>query len=296
MVVRIGTSEAGGTFNLQGEALGKLLSGVMDAEILAFEGSSVANANRLHQGTLEFGFSASNWVGRAMRGEEPFVKPIDIRMVGPANVGPMFFIARADSELYSIEDMRGKRVSVNIQESGMYQHVRTIFGILGISFRDFDPVHLSFEDGGLALEKGEIDAQWQCPIPNPVMTNIADRTDVRVLEYAPGQLEKVIQSAGYYRNATIPKGAFRGVRADTRQVGVLNVITTHARVSEDVVETLVSKMLLGSSELENSLALYKGLSQLHQELEIHGASIFEPDGVPLHPGALSAYKKAGLLT
>ncbi len=50
MVVRIGTSEAGGTFNLQGEALGKLLSGVMDAEILAFEGSSVANANRLHQG------------------------------------------------------------------------------------------------------------------------------------------------------------------------------------------------------------------------------------------------------
>lgn len=67
MVVRIGTSEAGGTFNLQGEALGKLLSGVMDAEILAFEGSSVANANRLHQGTLNLVFQPQ--IGSAVQCE-----------------------------------------------------------------------------------------------------------------------------------------------------------------------------------------------------------------------------------
>jgi len=295
MTIRIGTSEEGGTFNLQGKALGEILQSSFDVEVLPVEGSSVANAKRLHAGELELGFSASNWVGRAMRGEEPFDEPIDIRMVAPANVGPMFFIVRADSDLTVFDDMRGKRVSVNIRESGMYQHVRTIFSILGISFDDFEPVHLSFEEGGLALERGEIDAQWQCPIPNPVMSDIADRFDVRVLEYGGGQLEKVIKEAGFYRRATMKKGAFRGLKTDTQQVGVLNVITTHARVEEEVVREIVSNMLQGAELLSEALPLYHGLNLLFEELKINGSSTFEPDGVPLHPGARSAYQSAGLL-
>jgi len=296
MSIRIGTSEAGGTFNLQGEAVGDLLRDDMDVEVLPVEGSSVANANRLNLGQLEFGFSASNWVGRAMRGEDPFEEKIDIRMVGPANVGPMFFIARADSGLRTIDDMRGKRVSVNIRESGMYQHVRTIFGILGISFDEFEPVHMSFEDGGVALEKGEIDAQWQCPIPNPVMTDIANRMNVRVLEYGPGQLENVISEAGYYRAAKMEKDAFRGIDADTRQVGVLNVITTHARVDDTLVQEVVSRMIANTDRLADAVPLYKGLAGLYAELKTEGASVFKPDGVPLHPGALAAYREAGLLS
>ncbi|MEK9930459.1 MAG: TAXI family TRAP transporter solute-binding subunit [Rhodospirillaceae bacterium] len=295
MTIRIGTSEEGGTFNLQGKALGEILQSSFDVKVLPVEGSSVANAKRLHAGELELGFSASNWVGRAMRGEEPFDEPIDIRMVAPANVGPMFFIVRADSDLTEFDDMRGKRVSVNIRESGMYQHVRTIFSILGISFDDFEPVHLNFEEGGLALERGEIDAQWQCPIPNPVMTDIADRFDVRVLEYGGGQLEKVIKGAGFYRTATMKKGAFRGLKTDTQQVGVLNVITTHARVAEALVRELVSNMLQGAELLSEALPLYHGLNLLFEEIKINGSSTFEPDGVPLHPGARSAYQSAGLL-
>ena len=295
MSIRIGTSEEGGTFNLQGKALGEILQSSFDVEVLPVEGSSVANARRLHSGELELGFSASNWVGRAMRGEEPFDEPIDIRMVAPANVGPMFFIVRADSDLTEFDDMRGKRISVNIRESGMYQHVRTIFSILGISFDDFEPVHLSFLEGGIALERGEIDAQWQCPIPNPVMSDIADRFDVRVLEYGGGQLEKVINEAGFYRRATMKKGSFRGLKTDTQQVGVLNVITTHARVEEEVVREIVSNMVQGAELLSEALPLYQGLNLLFEELKINGSSTFEPDGVPLHPGARSAYQSAGFL-
>ena len=153
MTIRIGTSEEGGTFNLQGKALGEILQASFDVEVLPVEGSSVANAKRLHAGELELGFSASNWVGRAMRGEEPFDEPIDIRMVAPANVGPMFFIVRADSDLTEFDDMRGKRVSVNIRESGMYQHVRTIFSILGISFDDFEFQIPGFPDSQISRFK-----------------------------------------------------------------------------------------------------------------------------------------------
>lgn len=294
--IRLGTSELGGTFNMQGEAVADYLRAAHDIEIHPFDGSSVACANGLHADELDIGFSASNWVGRALRGEEPFEQPIDIRMVAPANVGPMFFVVRANSDLQSIDDMRGRRVSVNVRESGMFQHICTIFGVLGISFDDFEPHYLGFAEGAEALRNGEIDAQWQCPIPNPIMTELANDTDLRVLEWAPDQLQKVLDNVEFYRRATMEAGCFRGVDRDMSQVGVLNVITTHARVDDALVRDWVTAMIENASALGETLPLYKNLASLFDELKTEGASVFEPGGVKLHPAARLAYEEAGLLS
>jgi TRAP transporter TAXI family solute receptor len=294
--IRLGTSEIGGTFHMQGEAVADHLRGAYDVEVHPFDGASVSCANGLHADQLDIGFSASNWVGRALRCEAPFHQPIDIRMVAPANVGPMFFVVRADSGLYKIDDMRGRRVSVNVSNSGMFQHIRTIFSVLGISFNDFEPHYLGFADGAEALKNGDIDAQWQCPIPNPVMTDLANSTDVRVLEWESGQLEMVLDKVEFYRQATLETECFRGVGQDTAQVGVLNVITTHGRVDDQIVHDWVSAMIKNADTLGETLPLYKGLGSLFQELKTKGAGVFEPGGVKLHPGALRAYHDAGLLT
>ena len=177
----------------------------------------------------------------------------------------------------------------------MFQHIRSIFGVLGITFEDFEPFYLGFADGADALRKGDIDAQWQCPIPNPVMTDLASSTDVRVLEYAPGQLEKVLDTIEFYRRAVMQRGCFRGVEHDTAQTGVLNVITTHARIDDQLVHDWVTAMIDNATALGGILPLYKGLASLFDELKFKGASVFEPGGVKLHPGALQAYKDAGLL-
>lgn len=293
--LRLGTSEIGGTFHMQGEAVADYLRASYDVSVHPFDGSSVSCARGLHADVLDIGFSASNWVGRALRGEAPFEEPIDIRMVAPANVGPMFFVVRADSDLYQIDDMRGRRVSVNVSNSGMFQHICTIFGVLGITFDDFEPHYLGFADGAAALRAGDIDAQWQCPIPNPVMTGLASSTAVRVLDYAPGQLETLLDAVEYYRRAVMEKDCFPGVGKDTAQTGVLNVITTHARVGEQLVYDWASAMARNAEALGRTLPLYKGLSSLLSEMKTGGAAVFEPGGVKMHPGAIQAYKDAGLL-
>ena len=294
--IRMGTSEIGGTFNMQGEAGADYLRDSYEIEVHPFDGSSVACANGLHADELDIGFSASNWVGRALRGEDPFEQSIDIRMVAPANVGPMFFVVRADSDLHTIDHMRGRRVSVNVRESGMFQHICTIFGVLGITFDDFEPHYLGFADGAEALRKGDIDAQWQCPIPNPIMTDLANGTEIRVLEYGPGQLETVLESVEFYRRGTMETGCFPGVDRDLAQVGVLNVITSHARTDETLVHDWVAAMVRNAEALGETLPLYKGLADLLGELKTEGASVFEPGGVRLHPGAKLAYEEAGLLS
>ena len=295
MQICIGTSEIDGTFHRQGEAVANLLRGAYTVETKPMTGSSVGSALGLHSGELQFGFSASNWIGRALRGESPFKEPINIRMAAPANVGPMFFVVREDSDLYTIDDMRGRRVAVNFTDSGMYQHTKTIFGILGISFDEFEPLHIGFAEGAQKLISGEIDAQWQCPIPNPVMTELANSSNIRVLNYAPGQLERVLEKATFYRQASIPVGAFRGVVKETAQVGVLNVIATHERVDHTIVREFVGTMIKNARSLGKTLELYGGLEELFKELKIGGQDIFEPGGVSMHSGAVEAYREAGLL-
>src|SRR4051812_17947276 len=153
MPVRIGTAEQGGTFHSQGMALKVMLeAGILDSvEIVATEGASIGNGERLGAGQLEFGFMAGNWVGRAQRGEPPFAAPIDLRVVAPMNAGPIFFITLAESSLYGITELRGRRVAIGREGTGMVQHAQSILDAIGLGFDQIEPVYLDFVAGAEAL-------------------------------------------------------------------------------------------------------------------------------------------------
>ncbi len=295
--VRIGTSEQGGTFWTQGQALASLLERDRgtDVRVLDAEQASIENARRLHDDLIDFGFMASNWIGRAHAGEAPFEEPVEIRMAAPANAGAMFFITQADSQLRTVRDMIGKKVAIGPQGSGMVQHIHTIFGALGISFDQFTPLNMSFEEGGKALEAGEIDAQWQCPYPNEVMRAISERMDVRLLDYDGDDLKTVLDAAGFYRHAVMRKGFFRGIHRDTPQLAVVNIIATHARTSNDIVRDTVLTMLNNLDDLAAINPLFTGLGDVFEPLRSQGVAALEFGGTPLHPGAIEAYRQAGYL-
>jgi TRAP transporter TAXI family solute receptor len=298
MTLRIGTSERDGTFNSQGRALKVIFdrcASLQPIEVMESSSASVENANRLHAGDMELGFMASNWIGRARNGEPPFEHPIEIRMAAPMNAGPLFFIVRASSPIRTVDDLRGKRVAVGMKTSGMLQHAHTIFGVLGLPFSDFTPVYLDFGAGAQALAAGEVDAQLQCPIPNQVMTELAARIDLRVLPYAAGQLDKLVQAVSFYRPTMMRKGAVRGLDADVAQVAVVNVLVTHARMPDSTVHDAVAQILANADELGRLNRLFSGLADLFEPLRQQGPSALEFGGVGLHPGALQAYREAGLL-
>src|SRR6185436_6069710 len=262
MSIRIGTSERDGTFHSQGRALKAVFDGVPSlapVEVLTCDTASVENANRLHAGEIEFGFMASNWIGRARKGEAPFRTPIDIRMAAPMNAGPLFFIVRADSPVRSVADLRGRRIVLGPEKSGMVQHAHTIFGVLDLPFSAFTPVYLDFEAGADELARGTVDAQLQCPIPNKVMTALCEQCDIRVLPYTPGQLDTLLGAVSFYRRVVMRKGAFRGLDADVAQPGVVNILATHARTPEATVRDAVSAIVAGAAELALINALFDGL-------------------------------------
>lgn len=296
--IRLGTSETHGTFWSQGTTIAALYERDHGCavDVLDAGQASIENARRLDEGLIDLGFMASNWIGRAYRGDPPFNREIAIRNVAPANSGAMFFIVRADNPLRLVRDMVGKRVAIGPEGSGMVQHIHTIFGVLGISFDDFTPVYLSFEDGGKALEEGAVDAQWQCPYPNQVMADIAARLDVRMLDYNPDDLAGILDRVDFYRPATVPSGFFRGVARATRQLAVVNIIAAHENTDTDTVRKFVETILSNPDEMAEMNALFAGLADLFEPLRGEGAASLEFGGAPLHPGALAAYRNAGYLS
>jgi uncharacterized protein len=298
MAIRMGTSESGGTFYTQGLALAEILNrGRVDPEkcVVQTSDASIHNAEQLDRGELEFGFMASNWIGRAKNATPPFKSKIALRMVAPANAGPMFFVKLADSTLRTVADFIGKRVAIGPKGSGMEQHAHTIFGVLGISFDSFKPMYMGFADGADALVAGEIDAQFHPPIPNQVMTKLSQRADVRVVPYAPGQLEKILAEVPFYRRMNMEKAAFRGVIEDIAQLAVINVLVTHERIAENIVHGMAKSIVENLDTLPQMNPLFKGLKDLFEPLRTQGVAAFEFGGVELHPGAVRAYQESGWL-
>lgn len=297
MTLRIGSSEAGGTFHSQATAVAELFNRRGSDEKCVVETTlkSFHDANLFETGGLEFGFMASNWVWRATAGVEPFARRIALRMVCPVNTGPIFFVTLADSPIETVSELRDKRIAIGPEKSGMAEHVRTLFSVLGIPFDAFTPVYLGFAEGADALVACDVDALLQRPIPNRVMTELSERAEVRVVPYAPGQIEKVVSEVPFYRRITIGKGAFRGVARDVPQVGVVNVLVTHERVREQAVHDVAKTVLENLDALPETNPLFKGLRDLFEPLRSQGAAAFEMGKVPLHPGALRAYRDSGWL-
>lgn len=298
MPLRIGTAERNSTFLSQGLALKQVLDrnpALAPVEVRETAQAGLQNALRLDAGELEFGLVASNWIGRALNGEPPFTKKVDIRMAAPMNAGPLFFIARAESGLRTVSDLAGKRIAVGLRTSGMAQHAVVMLGVLGISMTDVEPHYLDFADGAQALADGKVDAQLQCPIPNQVMTELSERCDIQVVPYGPGQLETLLAAVSYYRRTVMRAGALRGLTADVAQPAVINVLATHARVDDATVQAVVAAVIAHAGELAMLNPLFNGLVELIRDLASGGQAQLEFGGVPLHPGALRAYREARLL-
>jgi len=299
MSIRIGVSERNGTFFNQGMALKKILDRVPELRpieiVESAVGASIENVELLDAGNIEFGFVSKPWVAAATRASPPFARSIDLRTVLPMNVGPNFFVARADSELHCVSDLRGRRVAVGLTTGGMVHHAQAVFSALGFAPRDIERVYTNFADGAEMLVAGQVDAQYQCPPPNKVMTELSDRVPVRVLSYAPEQLQAALRAIPYDRAVIMRKGIFRGVDRDLPQLGVVNLLVTHARIGQAVVRDLVAAVLDHADELKSLLPLFHDFPQLLATMRHERCAILEFDDVKIHPGAAALYAQRGYL-
>ena len=299
MTIRIGASEVGGTFYSQALALKAVLSRVPalpTVEVIESRvGASIENAIRLDADALDFAFISAPWVAAAKTGTAPFSRSIDLKTVAPMNLGPNFFVARADSTLWNVSDLRGMKLAIGLKTGGMTPHADAVLGALGLGPNDLERVYVDFAEGARMLIAGEVDAQYQRPVPNRVMTDLSERIAVRVLRYESRQIEVALKAVPCDRPTFMKKGAVRGLDEDIPQLGVLNLLVAHPRCREATVRLVVQTIIDNATELGARLPLFADLAKLLDVTRRERCALLEFGGVTLHPGAARAYADAGYI-
>jgi len=254
---------------------------------------SVANVNAINSGTVESGFAQSDvtyWAYNAsglFEGQEPLE---NLRFL--ANLYPehIHVYTRADSDIETLEDLRGKTINIGLPASGAKVGATLILEAAGmVENEDYEAAYLNTQQATERLQDRQIDAALTVTgYPSAGIAQLASVVGLKLVTIPDEVQEAVIEQAPFYYSADIPAGAYEGVDYDTSTVAVGAQWLVSADVDEELVYGITEALWN-----ENTRKLLDGG-------HAKGASIVQENalvgrGIPLHPGAERFYDEAGML-
>ena len=255
-------------------------------------GGSIYNINTIRSGELEFGVAQSDWQYHAYNGTSKFADAgafSDLRAVFSVHPEPVTIVARRDSAVKNIDDLKGKRLNIGNAGSGTRGTWEVIEAALGWQRSDLKlAAELKSAETGQALCDNKIDAYfWLVGHPSALTSETVSTCDAVLVNADNAAIRKLVDDNSYYRMATIPGGMYPGNPDDVTTFGVGATFVSSAKVSDDVVYVVAKAVM---SNLDDFKKLHPAFANLKAEEMIKDSL-----SAPLHPGAVKAYKELGLM-
>jgi TRAP transporter TAXI family solute receptor len=250
--------------------------------------ASVENLNLLQQGKGELAFALGDSVKAGWDGVEEagFPQPLtEIRAIAAIYPNYVQIVANAESGINTLEDLKGKSISVGAPASGTELNARAIFAAAGMSYEDMGKVeYLPYAESAELIKNRQLDATLQSSgLGVAFIQDLAATMPINVVAIPA----EVVDSIGApYVASTIPAGTYDGQSEDVATAAIGNILVTHAGVSEETAYQMTKLMF---ENLEKLVASHSAAADIDPANALTGLSI------PLHPGAERYYREAGLL-
>jgi TRAP transporter TAXI family solute receptor len=257
-------------------AVGTALAGIIEQELPETDAeamvtaASAENVQLIIDNKAEIGFTQSDIL---VAGATP-----DPRIAALARVYDdlLHLVVRSDSQIKSLDHLRGKRVSVGAKGSGTGVTVKRLLDVAGL-IGGLQQVDLSLDDSLKALATGEIDAFFfSGGLPVSGIKELAGKRIVDLSKSVTLMREKY---SDVYVVRDVPVSAYQLPPVAT--IAVPNFLVVPRQMADDLAFDL-ARMLLERREV---------LAQAHpaaENLDIRSAVATLP--VPLHPGAAEYFK------
>ena len=281
------TGGESGTYYAFGSVLAQYVSNNTDIKITAVVGNgSQANVEDLDSGAVQLGFCQSDVMSYAYSGTNLFAESgaVDSFSVAAALYMEQVQIVTTDASIKTVEDLKGKRVSIGAAGSGVYFNAIDILGAYGLTENDIVPTYQSFGDSANDIKDGKIDAAFiVAGAPTTAITDLATTKDVYLVSLDDAHIETLTQTSDYYTKNVIPASVY-GTDGDVTTVAVGAVILARDDVSEDAIYNF-TKDLFDNAEAEVSSHAKYG------ELNLDFAT--SVTSVPYHAGAAKYFAEKG---
>jgi len=296
-MLSIGAGNTTGVYYAAGSAIAKMFNRQRQAygARLVTEPSegSVANIENVMAGSVTFGIAQANFLHAAMRGEGLWAgKPQrELRAVMGLYTEAVTLVAAADAGIRSFEDLRGKRVNIGEPGSSDQLTARLVLRRAGIDpDRDLKLTEAPTYDAAELLQGNRIDAYfYTVGHPNlSVREATAGKRSVRIVGLPPELIARWAREVPYLSAETIPVDYYPALRnrEAVPAIGVKAILFTRADTDEETVYRVVHEVLANIDLFRRQHPVLADLQPEEMALDLI---------LPLHPGAESGYREAGVL-
>lgn len=233
---------------------------------------SAANLRLLEEGYLQLAFAQSDMLQDAAAGTGSFQQAhTNYAAIAGLYTEACQIVVPASSEIQSVSDLFGKRVSIGEEESGVLQNAKRILFAYGLDETMIQPSYLSFTDSAQALQEGNLDAFFcTAGAPTPAVAELAATVPVRLLAIGTEQAERIISQYGGYTRYTVKANTYPGQETDIPVLGVKTVLVADKQLSEETVEQITASLFAHEETLLAGIGIEEttGLAFATEEIPI----------------------------
>ncbi len=210
-------------------------------------GGSVYNINTIRAGELEMGVAQSDWQYHAYNGTSKFAKKgafKELRSIFSVHGEPFTVVARADSGIKTLEDLKGKRVNIGNPGSGQRGTMETVMKAKGWTKSTFKLAgELKASEQSKALCDNKIDAMvYVVGHPSGSIKEATTTCASKLVTIAGPAIDKLVKDNDYYKYTTVPGGMYMGNANDVKTFGVAATFVTSSKVSENIIYNVVKSV------------------------------------------------------
>ena len=261
----LATGANSGTYYPIGKAMAEIINDAKVGVNVTAQSSSgsVSNINLLKNGQADLAIVQSDIAYYAMSGTQMYQGNVVGNIQGLAELYPEScqFVVRRDSSLHSLEDVRGMRVAVGVEDSGSEINVRQILSVHGIDYDDIEPVYVYFAEGMLELQQGKVDVVClTAGCPTPVVQNVAKQTDIRLLPVEHDKAKELMERFPFYAEVVIPPGTYNGLTEETNTVAVMAMLACSDKIDEKTGYDISKALFTNLPKLKETHAVGEKIS------------------------------------
>ncbi len=287
--ISIGTGGTGGVYYPYGGGLAEIWSKQVPGVRVVAEvtGASVENVKLAHRGETVIGEIMGDVADQAYHGTGKFEgEPQNILGLAVMYPSVLHVVTLGGSDVATLEDLRGHKVSVGAPGSGTAFMTDLILEVLGIDKESFAVRRLSFVESANALRDRSIDVGiWVVAPPGSSIMDLATTHGIRILPFTDEQQRRITERHGFYSALDLPAGTYRGVDDPVPTISVWNVIICNADLPADLVFDL-ARVLFENHDYMQKIHPYARFTTPENTVS--------HTPIPLHPGTVRCLRERGL--
>ncbi len=280
----------GGSWNIFTTVVGEFLPDhIPGIRTTVSPGAALSNVQGVNDGKITLAVSKLPTTFDGYNAKPPFTAPTD----NVVNMGFLYdehthIIVNADSDIYSIADLKGKNCTTFAKGNTAEVIFRDLLSVYDMTYDDLGSITFSnLNDMGEQFKDGLTDCLcFASALPVSVVLDIASNRDIRLISIPDDKLAEMQKISPAYMRQIIPAGTYIGVDEDCYTMGNAQHMIVNKNLDEQFVYEMTKAIVEELPAIGQGHIVYANLTPEEMAKDL---------GIPMHEGAARYYREIGAM-